>query len=425
MIRMYYRQWSILTVLSAVTFMIGVCSAVAAEIEYPVAAYTGDTLTKVRQWEKTWAGKKIDGGNVDQVAEFLPESFTKMYKNPDKWGAPAEGLYFNIVPYQRIVETQGMIEATKKNAALVKTNNDGTIANYADLSGIPYPAPKTGLEIAWNFDFNNHGDSSHYKRNSPNINPKSRSERFGDQEQWELFFIHRTELDPRPKLTNNPKGYHRGLFIHMWGPPEFINTRYYSMRYIDPTKDDTMYMWYAQFRRIRRMSTKQRADAVDGTDLIYDDEFFWDGHIMRNSYKLTGTKELLCSRHQDMGKISRAKGQVVPNNLDLERTNLLVVEAINKDPDYVYGKRVWYVCPETYIIRWSEIYDQLGRFWKTFMMFTSDEKTQTGAVKNFIVGYSLIDFQRTHGGFNIQDIQGISIDINPNMFTVNNLQKTY
>ncbi len=422
--RYYEIVWyALFIVMSGV--MLNASAVSAAEVEYPVAAYAGDELAKVRDWEKTWAGKKIDKSNVDQVAEFFPESFIEIFKEAEKWGAPPEGFYLNIVPYKPVIETQGMIEATKKNAPLVKTNEDGTIENYADLAGIPYPAPKTGLEIAWNFDFNNHGDSAHYKRNSPNINPKTQSERYGDQEQWELFFIHRTELDPKPQLPKNPRGYHRGVFIHMWGPPEFINTRYYSMRFIDPSKDDEMYMWYAQFRRIRRMSTKQRADAVDGTDLIYDDEFFWDGHIMRNTYKLTGTKELLCCRRQDMKKAVRQKGQVVPSNLNFERTKLMVVEAVNKDPDYIYGKRVWYVCPETYIIRWSEIYDQLGRFWKTFCMFTSDEKTKTGAVKNFIVGYSLIDFQRTHGGFNIQEIEGISIDISPKKFTVGNLQKTY
>ncbi len=420
-----YRAMFSMLIGSATIVVLFFCIPPAFAIEYPVAAYQGEDLARVRQWEKTWAGKKVDTGNIDQVAGFLPESFVGMYKEPEKWGGPAEGFYFNIVPYKQIKETKGMIEATRKNAGLVKTNTDGTIANYAELAGIPFPAPQTGLEIAWNFDFNNHGDSAHYKRMSPNINPKTRSERYGDQEQWELFFIHRTELQPVPRLPDNPKGYHRGIFIHMWGPPEFINTRYYSMRYIDPSKDDTMYMWYAQFRRIRRMSTKQRADAVDGTDLIYDDEFFWDGHIMRNTYSFKGTKELLCCRHQDMKKITRSKGQVVPNNLDMELTKLLVVEAVNKDPDYVYGKRVWYVCPETYIIRWSEVYDQLGRFWKTFIMFTNNEQTKTGAVKNFIVGYSLIDHQRTHGGFNVQEVQGISIDLDPKMFTVGYLQKTY
>ncbi len=38
-------------------------------------AYSAEELAKVREWEKTWAGKKIDKTNIDQVAALLPESY--------------------------------------------------------------------------------------------------------------------------------------------------------------------------------------------------------------------------------------------------------------------------------------------------------------------------------------------------------------
>ncbi len=398
----------------------------ALEVQYPVQAYTPEELAQIREWEKTWVGQKIDKSNIDQVAEFIPESYVGMFKNPENWSAPAEeGFYFYIGPYKRIVETKGMIEATKKYAPLVKKDSDGTLLNYSELAGIPFPQPQTGLEIAYNFDFNNHGDTAHYIRNSPNVNPRSGRDRYAEQEQWEFFFIHRTEVDPKPVVPNNPKGYHRGIFLHMYTPPEFLNTRYYSMRYADPQKDDETYMWYSQFRRIRRMSTKQRSDSIDGTDLIYDDEFFWDGHISRNTYTFKGTKELLCARHQDMKQAKRQEGQALPNNLTLERCKTLVVHADNKDPNYIYGTRIWYIDPETYIILWTEIYDHLNRFWKCNIMFTNDLKTAKGETKNFIVGYTLNDFQRIHSGYNIQEVRGISIAVDPKMFTVSYLQKTY
>jgi len=127
-----------------------------------------------------------------------------------------------------------MIEATKKYAPLVKTNLDGSIANYGEIAGVPYPAPKTGIEIAWNMDFNNHGDTEHYMRDGPNINPKQRTERSSKQEQWYLTFMHRTEMDPKPVLPT--KRILRGTFVHMYEPPEFINTRYYNLRFMDTAK---------------------------------------------------------------------------------------------------------------------------------------------------------------------------------------------
>lgn len=398
----------------------------AEEIVYPAAAYSPDELAAVRAWEEAWAGKTIDKSTVDQIASFLPEAYAEIYKDPEKWGAPpGETICAKIVPYQQIVETPGMIEATKKYAPLVKTGADGSIENYEAIAGMPYPQPKTGLEIAWNFDFNNHGDTEHFLRTGPNINPKQRTERTSLQEQWYLSFMHRTEREPVPVLKEGKKGVLRGIFVHMYEPPEFINTRYYSLRFADKDKEDVTYFWYAQFRRIRRLSTTQRTDSIDGTDLIYDDEFFWDGHISRNSYQYKGKKDLLCCRHQDISKAVRPTGQVMANHLDLERLNTLVVEVISKDPNYLYGKRIWYVDPETYLIMWTDIFDQKGRFWKTYMQNTGNIQTAKGAVKNNIVGSVFVDFQRTHGGHSTNEMKGVSTDLDPKMFTIMNLQRTY
>jgi len=51
--------------------------AAAAEVVFPVSAYAPEELAEVRQWEKTWAGKKIDKTNIDQVAEFMPASYVE------------------------------------------------------------------------------------------------------------------------------------------------------------------------------------------------------------------------------------------------------------------------------------------------------------------------------------------------------------
>ena len=397
----------------------------------PSLKYTDQELAVLREWEKIWTGKKIDRSNIDRVADWMPLSFAGIYGNPEKWGAPAEGLYFYIAPYQTYTPTRGELEATIKYAPSVEVRQDGSIANCAQIAGIPFPAPGNGLEIAHDFDFNSHGDGAHYRRFCSNINPLRRTERVADQEFWELFFVNRTEIDPRPAFdeAQNKRGYRRGMFQQMHSPPEFKGTSMFNVRYIDAAKDDDTYMWYAQFRRIRRLAAVQRIDAIDGSDLIYDDEYFWDGQILRNTYTFAGTRELLCSRHQDMKKTSRIKGQAVVNGLTLERCKTLVVEVVNKDSNYIYGKRVWYVDPESYLILWTEIYDAKGSFWKCFMQNADALKTSTGEKKHFIVGSQFADFQRIHAGLSDQQSHyyspEISVTVAPDMFTVGNLQKTY
>ena len=224
------------------------------------------------------------------------------------------------------------------------------------------------------------------------------------------------------------KACRKAMFVHMYKPPEFLNTRMYNVRFIDQQKEDDAYLWYSQFRRIRRMSTAQRTDSIDGSDLIYDDDNMWDGQLLRNTYTLKGKKDLLTCRHQDMKKTKRETGQGMVNNLSFERCNLYVVEVINKDPNYLYSKRLWYLDPETYYIMWQEIYDQQGKFWKCFLCQTSLVQTATGEQRAFPVGFQYYDLQRTHCG--LADHQRyyepkISIPVDADMFTIGYLQKTY
>jgi hypothetical protein len=399
----------------------------AVEIEFPVSAYTPDKLSEVRVWEKTWVGKKIDSTNIDQVAMFLPKPYAEMFKNPEKWNAPPEGNYFYIGPYKRVVDTKGMIEATKKYAPLVKTDAEGRIFNYADIAGMPFPVPKNGLEVAYNVECQTRGDAYKYEYYCPVINPRTKSDRLSKQQFTEMFWIHRVDTVEKPRIKKNPKGYHKSQFMHMLLPPEMNNTRFITLRFIDDTMPDISYLYYSQFRRIRRMSTTERTNAIDGTDQIYDDGNMWDGHVMRNTYTLKGKKDMLLSRHQDMTKVIRKPGQAVADGYTFERCSTYVVEVVNKEADYIYSKRIWYIDPESYVIHWQEMYDQLGRYWKCFMQQTNDIKTAKGEMKNFVVGLSMHDYQRSHSGYNDitrKPIQ-IGIDVRPNIFTLSNLQKTY
>jgi hypothetical protein len=319
-----------------------------------------------------------------------------------------------------------VIAATKKYAPAVKVNAEGDIENYADIAGVPFPDPKNGLEIAWNFDFNTHGDSNHYARKGPVIAPGVSMERKTHQDQWELYWIHRTDVAPLPAYADNKKGIHRGLFLHLYEPPESQNSRFFNLRYIDKNKEDDGYMWYAPFRRIRRINVGQRTDTVDGSDMIYDDEYGWDGHIGRNTYQLIGKKDLLCSRHTDVKKFQRAPGQATPNNVTRERIATYVVEVNSKDPNYLYGKRVWYVDPETYLVLWTELFDELKRPWKCFEYYHADFKTNKGEMKNMIVGVNLLDFQRTHASLPLHEIYEVGTEkVDKSMFTVSYLSQSY
>ena len=77
----------------------------------------------MKEWEKTWAGKKVTTENVDQVKEFLHEAVYKAMKDPAIFGA--KSLWFDIVPYRPYDLSKGLIEATKKYAPAGKLDDKG------------------------------------------------------------------------------------------------------------------------------------------------------------------------------------------------------------------------------------------------------------------------------------------------------------
>jgi len=402
--------------------------ACAVEVQFPVPSYTPEELAKVREWEKTWVGKKVDAGNIDQVAQFLPEGFVSIFKNQARWGAPPDGFSFLVSAYTPAGVTPGTIEATKKWAPLVKTDANGRITNYGEIAGVPFPNPKTGLEVAYNFECNTRGDTYHSRWTSPVINPRTKSDRLADQEFTEMFFFHRVDVDPRPAYAekDNPKGYFRTELMHMYLPPEMLNSRLLQIRYIDDQKDDDSYLYYKQFRRVRRISTSERTNAIDGTDQIYDDAYQWDSHVRYNTYKMLGRKDMLVPRHTDCTKAVRIEGQGFPSNLNFERCNVYVVEAASTVKGYIYSKRMWYVDPETYLISWQEMWDKNGKYWKIMEQITNDTKNANGDMRNFFSGLLIFDFIRDHAGWSVQAPKELSVTtIKPDIFTTNNLQQTY
>ncbi|GAG32844.1 unnamed protein product, partial [marine sediment metagenome] len=116
------------------------------EARYFVPSYEGKEMQKVREWEKTWAGKKIDNTSVDQIKELLPESMYNLFKKPEIWGE----AWFEIVPYRQIKPTTGMLGATKKYSSACKIGPNNELLNWT--AGIPFPNPKTPVEIMYNFD---------------------------------------------------------------------------------------------------------------------------------------------------------------------------------------------------------------------------------------------------------------------------------
>jgi len=397
----------------------------AAEVKFPTPSYEGAELQKVRSWEKTWAGKKITTETVDQVKEFLHEGVYKAMKDPAIFGA--ESIWFDIVPYRAYEMSPGVIAATKKYAPEARLDTNESLVGYGDVAGYPFPQPKTGSEMVWNFDANTRGDGSHLYHSGTVVDCRSGNEREAGHLRWELSWVGRYDVDPRPKIPDaeNRRGIAKSFFARHTAPADFVDTTMLELRYKDGREED-LWVYTAMFRRIRRYATSQRTDTIDGTDLIYDDQEGWYTHPTRNTYTAKGRADLLVARHQDSKNVQRERGQGFWNGFQRERVNNWVVEVINKDPSYIYSKQIWYLDPETWQMNFKVMYNRQGQLWKMYELTYNEVPSAAGCKTSMPSSEHIVDFIRKHGSPGNREMRGVGITIPLKQFTTRALQeKTY
>jgi hypothetical protein len=351
-------------------------------------------------------------------------------KNPKGFGA--DEVWFEVVPYRPYKVSKGLIESTLKYAPQAKFDENMALANYGNVAGIPFPQPDltdavlAGTQMAWNFDGFTHGDSHHlYGRPMTIVDCRTGLERSAGQLRWEMYWAGRHDVPPKPELPKNKRGIHRTFYQRHTDPPDFADTGVLEVKYKDTGRDCDLWIYTAMFRRIRRYTTKQRTDMIDGTDLVYDDNHGWYTHINLNTYKFIGQKDLLLWRHQDdpYNKLTRKTGQGVWSGIQRERVNCFIIEAVNKDPDYIYSKRVWYLDPENWQMNAQVMYDRQGKLWKILEWGWEEFPGYGGELVSQTNCEYSTDLIRRHGSVGQSKIEKLGVSFPTQMFSIAALQQ--
>jgi len=393
----------------------------AEETRLFVPSYEGDELAKIRQWEKTWAGKRIDTTNADQLKDFLLPIQLQVLKDPKYMNA--DEYWFELVPYRQASYSTGQMEMTKKCAPIAKLDGD-LLVDYRNMAGFVFPEPKTGVEAMYNFDMQTRGDSRQEVPDGYVVEPRTGICRGQSRNRIEMSWAGRAFSDPYPVLPDNPKDFRRTLFSKLLSPPDFVDNGILEIKYNDINREDDEWFWMARFRRIRRISQAQRGDNIDGTEMIRDDTDGWYDHVNRNTYKLLGRQELLSVRHQDLAKLKWIKKSGVYNGLQRERVKTYAVEAVYKEPHYTYGKQIFYLDPEQWNILIKRTWDEEGNEWRCNENMYMRQKTINGEYAYVPAGTLNWDQIGRHASLNfIKWVKDIGKIFPTRTFTVHNLQK--
>ncbi len=343
----------------------------------------------------------------------------------------------------RVKEKSSMIvppefnEATRKYAGTVKLGPDGELINYK--AGIPFPKidpddPQAGLKVIWNFYWRWRGDDLILGTETgavPGIRyviDRHANEIKAKVGQYLLKSIGRVTLDPKPLLKGKENIEEYELWINYY-PRDVSGTTVLWTRVTDPNKWDDMWIYLPSIRRIRRFPTSQRCSTRAPTDYTWDDSWGFQGKVTMHKYKLLGEGQIVSLFYTKNVPYKRNKGDIlpIPMSEDFEVRDVWVVEQVSKDPNYCYGKRIYYFDKESWQVVYILLYDRKMELWKDLGLTMTypwpSYKKKYGIDIYSVTGGFLMNYQTAH--ITITQIPELSynIGLKPELFSLSTLQQ--
>lgn len=355
--------------------------------------------------------------NVDEIKDLLPLSMYQIVKNPDVWGPRR----INVTP---LMENTGFLwkrylEATEKYKGTVTLDKDGWCRNYK--AGCPFPNPKTGLEVLWNFK-KRFGEDDRILGTVTIITNRSGQVRYQTSDGNLIFFDGRLEIAPKPLYKPNPKDELRIDVYANAHPYEMRGTLSVISQYDNPDKEDSFWLYLPALRRVRRLSAAQRTDRLPGgQDLFWENFDTFNGNPTNYTCKLLGKKEMLVVHNgYPKGEWIDGGHMAGPNDY-YQKAMVYVNEMTPKNPNFPFSKFVHYVDAETWAPYYGEWYDKEGKIY-IFSCF------QYSPGKNGIfvpVVMNHVDMQAVHStGYCVTDPK-YNVGLTPAYFKVDNLKREY
>ena len=172
-------------------------------------------------------------------------------------------------------------EATEKYSAQVKLSEDG---NYLidHIAGIPFPNIDTnderaGTKLVFNFetavalddlDLRNFDcDTGAVGRDGGSVRVEKH---FLIDHIRRLYFVGRLEVEPYPDMPNKDKVRYKEALYPLIEPFDLKGVGFTLNRYLDPPRHDDTWLYLPILRRVRRLSSAQRSDALFGQDTDMD-----------------------------------------------------------------------------------------------------------------------------------------------------------
>jgi len=357
----------------------GFAAFAAAALVLPSAAFAAeDTEVGAPTFKE---GDTISFDKIESLKNFLPPEF---WANRDFFFY--EGMKMEIGPFKKdYSEPPEWRAATDKFKGQAKIGPDESLENYT--AGDPFdPAsidckgdPNAGVKHMWNFNYQWDGDGSdtHYFYSYWDRGEELPLYYEGTSKTVRL--AHRVEPD---LLDKNQGDLFRGekrvnaFGIEVDAPFDARGILVMTYRYKDSdkpraqAKNDDTWVYVPTLRRVRRISTAQRTDAVSGTDFTFDDLRSFAGIVTQYTWQCLGEMDILAPVNSKVQAYPYAKDHNFgPYGLSYaddrwELRHAVKVRMKPKNTDHPYHHKDIYIDTQTYNALYSFAYDQKEELWK-------------------------------------------------------------
>ena len=335
-------------------------------------------------------GTVLDRDNWEAARGLLPEEFLESYRHGD--------LEHRIAGWevQKIGDDPVFKAALDANRGRYDVSEEGSIidrqtgapADY--VYGWPFPDidpadPKAAMKIVWNYFYTiYYGGNGHYRADLLWLSRTGLDRAI----QVDTFVKHYDGQHPRFRETDDTRDLLTQTLADVKSPADVAGVVSLSWRYRSAEKRDSVWTFIPAMRRVRQVSPANRSDGFLGSDLTQDDGPFFDGKVEDFTWKLVGEQDLLVLFDRPSleapPQLERLPGggwrmivsgsarlgfQVpgwkaapwCPVQEVLVKRPHWVVEAVPKDPYYLFGKIVLRFDKDLFLGSYSSKYDWQGK----------------------------------------------------------------
>ena len=325
-------------------------------------------------------GDIITYDKIDSLKPFLPPEF---WANRDFFFY--EGMQLEIGPFFRdYSDAKEYKEASERFKGQARIGPESSLENYT--AGRPFPGhidckgdPQAGAKIAWNFDYRWNGDGANARYYYSYWDRGEELPLYYEGTSKTINLSHRVEANYLQKGNGDMfRGEKRknAFGVEVDAPFDARGIMLMTYRYKDSdkpekeSKNDDTWVYVPTLRRVRRISSAQRTDAVSGTDFTFDDLQSFSGIVPQYQWSCLGETDVLAPMNTKVAAYPYERDHNFgPYGLSYaddrwEMRHVYKIRFVPDNPDHPYHHEDIYVDQQTYEPLYSFAYDRKNELWK-------------------------------------------------------------